>query len=62
LIDRKGIEDWKAAGATDIYRRAVEKVKSILEGHNPEPLRNDVSAKIRSIIAETEDELGVDKK
>jgi len=62
LIDRKGIEDWKAAGGTDIYRRAAEKAKSILESHNPEPLLSDVSAKIRSIIAETEDELGVDKK
>ena len=62
LIDRKGIEDWKAAGGTDIYQRAAEKAKSILESHNPEPLLKDVSAKIRAIIAETEDELGVDKK
>ena len=62
LIDRKGIEDWKAAGGTDIYQRADEKVKSILERHNPEPLRNDVCARIRSIIAETEDALGVSKK
>ena len=62
LIDRKGIEDWKAAGGTDIYQRAAEKAKRILERHNPEPLRNDVSARIRSIIAETEDELGVSKK
>ena len=62
LIDRKGIEDWKAAGGTDIYRRAAEKAKSILESHHPEPLLKDVSAKIRAIIAETEDELGVDKK
>jgi trimethylamine--corrinoid protein Co-methyltransferase len=62
LIDRKGIEDWKAAGGTDIYQRAAEKVKSILERHNPEPLRNDVCARIRSIIAETEDALGVSKK
>jgi len=62
LIDRKGIEDWKAAGGTDVYRRAAEKAKSILESHHPEPLLKDVSAKIRAIIAETEDELGVDKK
>ena len=53
LIDRKGIEDWKAAGG---------KAKSILESHTPEPLLKDVSARIRSIIAETEDELGVSKK
>ncbi len=62
LIDRKGFEDWKAAGGTDIYRRAAEKAKSILESHKPEPLLNDVSNRIRAIIAETEDELGVSKK
>jgi trimethylamine--corrinoid protein Co-methyltransferase len=62
LIDRKGIEDWKAAGGTDIYQKAVEKVKIILESHKPEPLLSDVSNRIRAIIAETEDELGVPKK
>jgi len=62
LIDRKGIEDWKAAGGTDIYRRAAEKAKHILEHHIPEPIGNDVGAKIRSIIVETEDELGVSEK
>ena len=62
LIDRKGIEDWKAAGGTTIYQRAAEKAKRILENHKPEPLPDDVYTKIRSIIAETEDELGVDKK
>ena len=59
LIDRKGIEDWIAAGGTDIYRRAAEKAKHILDTHKPVPLGKDVSAKIRSIIVDTEDELGV---
>ena len=58
LIDRMGIEDWKAAGGTGIYARAAEKTKRILENHKPEPLPEDVSLKIRSIITETEDELG----
>ena len=62
LIDRKGIEDWSAAGGTDIYARAAEKAKKILENHKPEPLMEAVSKKIRSIIAETEKELGVSKK
>ena len=62
LIDRKGIEDWKAAGGTDIYQRAAEKAKHILESHHPEPLGNDSATAIRSIIAETEDALGVSKK
>jgi trimethylamine--corrinoid protein Co-methyltransferase len=62
LIDRKGIEDWKAAGGSAIYQRAAEKAKSILKNHKPEPLPNDVYTKIRSIIEETEDELGVSNK
>jgi trimethylamine--corrinoid protein Co-methyltransferase len=57
LIDRKGIEEWKAAGGNDIYHKAREKAISILENHRPEPLREDVSTKIQSIIEETEDEL-----
>jgi trimethylamine--corrinoid protein Co-methyltransferase len=59
LIDRAGIEDWRAAGGTDIYARAAEKAKNILENHKPEPLLEAVSIKIRSIITETENELGV---
>ena len=62
LIDRKGIEDWRAAGATGIYERAAKKAKRILENHKPEPLMEEVSVKIRSIITEAENELGVSKK
>jgi len=62
LIDRKGIEDWSAAGGTDIYARAAEKAKKILENHKPEPLMDAVSIKIRSIITETENELSESKK
>ena len=62
LIDRKGIEDWRAAGGTDIYARAAEKAQTILANHKPEPLTDAVSKKIRSIITETENELRESKK
>jgi trimethylamine--corrinoid protein Co-methyltransferase len=62
LIDRKSIEDWRVAGGTNIYERAAEKAKKILENHKPEPLTKAVSIKIRSIITETENELGESKK
>ena len=58
LIDRRAIEDWRSAGGTDIYARAAEKAKKILENHKPEPLKEAVSTKIRSIITEAENELG----
>ena len=41
---------------------ATLSAKKILENHNPKPLREEVCAKIRSIITETENELGVSKK
>lgn len=59
LIDRRKMEKWQAAGATDIYTRAVEKACRILETHKPQPLPDKVAAEIRSIISDTEGELGV---
>ena len=62
LIDRRTREDWEAAGGTDIYQRALEEARYILENHKPEPLPENVLATIRSIVAESEAELGVGKK
>jgi trimethylamine--corrinoid protein Co-methyltransferase len=62
LIDRKGMEEWKASGSKDIYLRATEEAKNILDNHQPEPLPERVLKEIQSIITETEAELGVSKK
>jgi len=64
LIDRRMREDWVDSGSTDIYQRALEEARHILETHKPDPLSHDVLAKMRSIIEEAEEELGVykDKK
>jgi trimethylamine--corrinoid protein Co-methyltransferase len=57
LIDRSGIETWRGSGATDIYQRALEKTREILQTHQPEPLPEKVQAEMHSIITETEGEL-----
>ena len=62
LIDRRTREDWEAGGRTDIYQRASEEARYILENHKPEPLPENVLATIRSIVEESEAELGVRKK
>ena len=62
LIDRRGMEEWKASGSRDIYQRATEQARNILDHHKPEPLPDDVASQMRSIIADTEEELGVSKK
>ena len=59
FIDRGGMEKWKAAGAADSYTKAVEKTRDILQNHQPEPLPDKVLVDIRSIITETEEELGI---
>ena len=61
LIDRRRRPKWEELGSTDIYQRACEKAREILETHQPDPLPESVLAEIRSIIEETENELGVDK-
>jgi len=62
LIDRRTREDWEAAGRTDLYQRASEEARYILENHKPEPLPENVLTTIRSIVEESEAELGVTKK
>ena len=62
LIDRRTREDWESSGRTDIYERAMEEVRYILENHKPDPLPDGAAGKIRSIVAESEAELGVASK
>ncbi len=57
IIDRRGRGMWENDGATDSYTRALAKVRTILETHQPEPLPDEVLSKIRAIIHETEAEL-----
>jgi len=59
LIDRRARGAWESAGATTAYERATRKAQWILENHQPDPLPDDVLAAIRSIVVETEREMGV---
>lgn len=59
LIDRRVREDWAASGSTSLYDRALVEARRILETHVPEPLPDNVAAKLKSIIRAAEDELGV---
>ncbi len=61
LIDRRMREEWEASGSTDIYARASEEARRILETHKPDPLPDDVLATMRAIVEEAEKELKVSK-
>lgn len=59
LIDRKIRGTWEKAGSLTAYERAMEKVRYILAHHEPEPLPPDVLEKIRSIVVDTEKQMGI---
>jgi len=61
-IDRRIREEWEQSGGSDIYQRASEKARDILENHKPEPLPNNVLATMRSIVEDAEAEMISDKK
>lgn len=60
IIDRKMRGAWEASGATSAYDRAIEKARWILANHHPEPLPDDVLARIRDIVEQAEAEIGIE--
>lgn len=50
LIDRQDYENWHTAGAKTLKQRTNEKVRRILETHEPEALPEDVEKSIREIV------------
>jgi trimethylamine---corrinoid protein Co-methyltransferase len=62
FIDRTMRETWEKRGSKTVYQKATDKVKQILETHQPTPLPQDVLDKIRAIVVETEKEMGIKDK
>jgi trimethylamine--corrinoid protein Co-methyltransferase len=59
ILDRRTREDWEARGSKDLYTEAREKARDIMREHRPEPLPDDVAARIRAIVEETDRAAGV---
>jgi len=59
LIDRQTRAVWEKAGATTAYQRATAKARWILENHRPDPLPEEVLRKIRAIVTDTEQQMGI---
>jgi trimethylamine--corrinoid protein Co-methyltransferase len=61
LMDRRVREDWQLDGSKDLHQRALEKARNIMETHHPDPLPDVVLKRMRAIVDETEEELGLKK-
>lgn len=57
LIDRRPYEAWEKDGGKDMFARANEEAKKILETHKVAPLPDAVTKEIRGIVEEAEAEL-----
>jgi len=51
LIDRRRWEDWEAGGRKTMAQRVREKVIDLIENYEPEPIPEDVHAKLKAIVA-----------
>ncbi|MEG2657975.1 MAG: trimethylamine methyltransferase family protein, partial [Clostridiales bacterium] len=54
LLDRRMMDSWREAGATDLAQRAHTKAMDIIENFNVAPLPQDVNETIDNIIAAAE--------
>jgi len=59
FLDRRVREDWESRGSSDLYQRCVEKAREVIREYKPEPLPDDVAARIRAIVEETDRAAGV---
>lgn len=50
LLDRSRYDQWRSAGAKDMYRRCNEEAKRILSEHQVDPKPDDVLAEIERIV------------
>jgi trimethylamine--corrinoid protein Co-methyltransferase len=50
LLDRRGFEPWRAAGASTLAERASARVDDLLGRHVPAPLEPDVERAIRAVV------------
>jgi trimethylamine--corrinoid protein Co-methyltransferase len=51
LLERDDYKTWNRKGSKTLGQRAAERVEEILEGHQPEPLPDDMRARLRQIVA-----------
>lgn len=59
FLDRRVREDWEERGSHDLYSTCREKARDIIREHRPEPVPDDVAARVHAIVVETDRAAGV---
>ena len=55
LSERRSYEEWEADGAKDMKQVVAEKLVEILDNHQPEPLSEEILAKLDAIVQREEE-------
>ena len=50
MLDRRVLEDWQARGAHDLYTTCRERARDIVREHRPEPVPDDVAARVHAMV------------
>ena len=59
FLDRRVREDWEERGSRDLYSTCIEKARDIIREHVPEPVPEDVAARVHAIVEEADRAAGV---
>ena len=59
VLDRRVREDWEARGSKELYTTCLEKARDVLREYHPEPVPDDVAARVHAIVEETDRAAGV---
>jgi trimethylamine--corrinoid protein Co-methyltransferase len=59
FLDRRVREDWTKRGSRDLYATCIEMARDIIREHVPEPVPDDVAARVHAIVEETDRAAGV---
>ena len=54
LFERGIYADWERKGSKSLAERAAERVQEILDNHQPEPLAEEINARLREIVNHAE--------
>jgi trimethylamine--corrinoid protein Co-methyltransferase len=59
FLDRRVREEWEERGSNDLYATCIQKARDIIREHVPEPVPDDVAARVHAIVEETDRAAGV---
>ena len=59
FLDRRVREEWQERGSKELYVTCLEKARDVVREYRPEPVPDDIAARIHAIVEKTDRLVGV---